>query len=79
MQTFWAFTNSYFQVLLTKRGHIKLTDFGLSKVGLRDRELHIQDLITQTPAANSRYHCGYGGKKELNYSKHFVCPETTIS
>ena len=38
-------------ILLTHRGHIKLTDFGLSKVGLRDRELHIQDLVTRTPAA----------------------------
>ena len=38
-------------VLLTSRGHIKLTDFGLSDVGLRDRELQIQDLITRTPAA----------------------------
>ena len=38
-------------VLLTHRGHVKLTDFGLSNVGHRDRELHIQDLVTRTPAA----------------------------
>ena len=39
-------------VLLTASGHIKLTDFGLSRVSI-DRELQIQDLITHTPYLKS--------------------------
>lgn len=35
-------------ILLTSKGHIKLTDFGLSRVGI-DRELQIADLISSTP------------------------------
>ena len=33
---------------MTAKGHIKLTDFGLSKVGI-DRELQIADLVSNTP------------------------------
>jgi len=36
-------------MLLDARGHLKLTDFGLSTTGLRDRELHVADLLAKTP------------------------------
>ena len=35
-------------ILLTAKGHIKLTDFGLSEVGI-NRELQIADLVSNTP------------------------------
>ena len=30
-------------------GHLKLTDFGLSSTGMRDKELHVADLVAKTP------------------------------
>lgn len=36
-------------MLISHTGHLKLTDFGLSTTGLRDRELHVADLVTKTP------------------------------
>jgi len=36
-------------MLISHSGHLKLTDFGLSTTGLRDRELHVADLVAKTP------------------------------
>lgn len=36
-------------MLISHTGHLKLTDFGLSTTGLRDRELHVADLVAKTP------------------------------
>ena len=36
-----------FNVILS--GHLKLTDFGLSSTGMRDKELHVADLVAKTP------------------------------
>jgi len=36
-------------MLLSASGHPKLTDFGLSTTGLRDRELQVADLVGRTP------------------------------
>ena len=36
-------------MLISHTGHLKLTDFGLSSTGMRDKELHVADLVTRTP------------------------------
>jgi len=42
-------------MLISHTGHLKLTDFGLSTTGLRDRELHIADLVGKTPRPAGNY------------------------
>jgi len=41
-------------MLLSSSGHVKLTDFGLSTVGLHSRELHVSDLLSKTPYHNKQ-------------------------
>ena len=36
-------------MLLSSTGHVKLTDFGLSEVGLKNEQLKVADLVTNTP------------------------------
>ena len=41
-------------MLLSKEGHVKLTDFGLSKISTRHRDLEISDLVNCTPSLCAR-------------------------
>ncbi|XP_063982142.1 serine/threonine-protein kinase greatwall [Diachasmimorpha longicaudata] len=41
-------------MLLSREGHVKLTDFGLSKISSLDRELEISDLVNRTPSLLAR-------------------------
>ena len=36
-------------ILSTSLGHLKLTDFGLSSTGMKDKELHVADIVSKTP------------------------------
>ena len=36
-------------MLLSQTGHLKLTDFGLSSTGMKDKELQVADFVTKTP------------------------------
>lgn len=40
-------------MLVSRDGHVKLTDFGLSKIELR-RDLEISDLVNGSPNLNAR-------------------------
>ncbi|KAH8359323.1 hypothetical protein KR093_005819 [Drosophila rubida] len=60
-------------MLLSSTGHVKLTDFGLSKIELR-RDLEISDLINCSPNLNARTpgqllsltsHLSFGSEKKL--------------
>lgn len=60
-------------MLLSSSGHVKLTDFGLSKIELR-RDLEISDLINCSPNLNARTpgqllsltsHLSFGSEKKL--------------
>lgn len=61
-------------MLLSSSGHVKLTDFGLSKIDMR-RDLEISDLINCSPNLNARTpgqllsltsHLSFGSEKKLN-------------
>lgn len=41
-------------MLLSREGHVKLTDFGLSKISTLDRDLEISDLMNCTPSLCTR-------------------------
>jgi len=44
-------------MLLSHTGHLKLTDFGLSSTGMKDKELQVADFVSKTPfPAGSKAH-----------------------
>lgn len=65
-------------MLLSHEGHVKLTDFGLSKISSLDRDLEISDLVNCTPSLCARTpgqllsltsHLSFGsGQKSTNES-----------
>lgn len=65
-------------MLIAADGHVKLTDFGLSKIEIR-RDLEISDLVNLSPNLNTRTpgqllsltsHLSFG-----LYMNHIVCSE----
>lgn len=57
-------------ILLTCRGHIKLTDFGLSRIGTQ-RDLEISDLVNFTPNSHIGQECTRTPGQLLSLTSHF--------
>lgn len=49
---YWLCHGSYFSLLITATGHIKLTDFGLSKIGLMSCKCHFIAVLCMNKIAD---------------------------
>ncbi|XP_064550517.1 serine/threonine-protein kinase greatwall isoform X1 [Drosophila montana] len=74
-------------MLLSASGHVKLTDFGLSKIELR-RDLEISDLINCSPNLNARTpgqllsltsHLSFGSEKKFQDNGTVGCALMTVT